>query len=311
MEAEAYLRRILVDPALSPGRRLAAAHVLAARPDERVRPATSFALVRERGPDTGLLEDDLRLSPSQADAYQTCPRRYAFERRLEVAEPAGLYATFGQLVHQVLEQTERAALAAGQRRGAVAEALACLERLLPEFDFGPDPFREAWRRRAVLLLTGLYEDWLRPDAVPVLLEHELELRIDDVLWRGRADRIESPAPGRLRVVDYKTSKTQVSKKEAASSLQLGFYLLAARQDPAITAHGEPTEAEFWYPFSAHRQKWVPFETSRLGEVTGQMREVSQAIRAEDWTPRPGRACDRCAVKLVCPMWPDGREAFVR
>lgn len=311
MEAEAYLRRILVDPALPHGRRLAAAQVLAARPDQRLRPATSFALVRERGTDTGLLEDDLHLSPSQADAYQTCPRRYAFERRLEVSEPAGLYARFGQLVHQVLEETERSAVDGGRQRGTVDEALACLERLIPDFDFGPDPFREAWRRRAVQLLTGLYQDWLRPDAVPVLLEHSLEMQIDTVLWRGRADRIESPAPGRLRVVDYKTSKSQISKKEAASSLQLGFYLLAARRDPAITAHGAPVEAEFWYPFSTHKQKWVPFETSRLGEVAGQMREVTQAIRAEDWTPRPGKACDRCAVKLVCPAWPDGREAFVR
>src|SRR5690606_37957714 len=83
LDAEARLRRLLVDPASATPRRLAALSLLAT---SRHWDPTSFAGVPETGPDTGLIGSDLRLSPSQADSYHQCPRRYALERRLRALD---------------------------------------------------------------------------------------------------------------------------------------------------------------------------------------------------------------------------------
>ena len=164
-EHEAVFRRLLLDPSEPPSVRLAAAAVLASAPHPGMRPATRFAFVRRRGPNTGLVPDDLRLSPSQADSYTQCPRRYALERRLGVGNESSVYAAFGTLIHLVLERTEEAALAAGLPHGSVDEARRQLDRAWPvvEGDFGAAAFASAWRRRAEVLIESMYADWIRSD----------------------------------------------------------------------------------------------------------------------------------------------------
>ena len=311
LEAESLLRRQLTDPAVGTGTRLAAAEVLARRPNHTIRHALDFAGVRPRGSDTGLVPDTATFSPSQATSYDACPRRYAFERRLGVASEYGRYATFGSLIHDVLEQAERSAVGDGRTRSTIDEALGWLDELFDQYDLDVGVRRIAWHEKAVKLLTELYANWIRPEATAVILEQPLTLEIDGVIWNGRADRIERHAEGELRVVDYKTSSSMPSKDEASISIQLGFYLAAARQDPDVLAFGTPTEAEFWYPAGKRVTKWVAFDPDRLDEVLESMSGIVAGIRAEDWTPRIGGHCKNCSVKSVCPLWPEGREAFVR
>jgi superfamily I DNA/RNA helicase/RecB family exonuclease len=310
-EAEAHLRRMVVDPLVPASRRLAAVAVLHLRPNPVIRPVDEFAGTRLRGSDTGIVGPDIRLSPSQAESYATCPRQYALSRRLDAAGETGPYASFGKLIHDVLESTERQAAALGRTHGSIEQALDLLERRFDEADFGPQARRDAWHKRAERLLRDMYGAWIRPGAVPVLLEHDLEAQVDGVPWRGRADRIERTSSGEIRVVDYKTSKSPKTAAEAAVSLQLAFYLMAARQDPATAGLGRVTEAEFWYPLANRKQRWVAFDPSRLDEVIETMAEIGQGITAEDWTPVVSTGCTRCPVRIVCPAWPEGRESFTR
>lgn len=311
LEAEALLRRRLTDPAVGAGIRLAAAEVLARRPNRSVRHPLEFAGVRPRGGDHGLIPDETTFSPSQATSYDACPRRYAFERRLGIASEFGRYATFGSLIHDVLEQAERGAVGSGTDRSTLDDALRWLDELFGTYDLDVGARQLAWYNKATKLLTELYTDWIRPGATAVILEHTLTMDINDTTWNGRADRIERQAEGELRVVDYKTSTSIPTQAEAAESIQLAFYLAAAQKDPQVLKHGTPTEAEFWYPAADRKKKWVAFDPSRLDEVLASMAEIAEGIRAEDWTPRIGAHCNNCSVKLVCPLWPEGREAFVR
>ncbi len=308
LEAEAHLRRVLVDPAQASGRRLAAAQLLARRPNPGLRPVTSFAMVRPRGPDQGLLPDELTLSPSQAESYERCPRLYAFEKRLGVGDPPSHYLTFGSVIHAVLESCERAAMERRDHHARIDEALTALDDLWPLLDFGDGAHQQAWHRRAQQLLATLYSNWLRPGARPVALEHPVELELGGVRWRGRIDRVEEIEPGRLRVVDYKTSKTPPTKADAKASLQLGFYLLAARRDPDLAGLGDPVEAELWYPLLG---RLFPFDPAELDGIEARLNTAAESILAERWEPRVGKDCQRCPVRLVCPMWPDGREAYAR
>lgn len=310
-EAEAHLRRMVVDPTVTASKRLAAATVLHDRPNPAIRAVDQFARMRRRGANAGVIGENLRLSPSQAESYASCPRQYVLSRRLDAGGDAGMYAAFGRLIHDVLEATEREAVAAKTTHGSIDDALAFLEDHILSTEFGPLTRRAAWQQKAERLLRSMYENWIRPGAVPVLLEHDLVAQIDGVPWRGRADRIESIPHGRLRIVDYKTGSTARSTTDAAVSIQLAFYLLAAQLDAAVKAHGEPVEAEFWFPAVNRAKKWVAFDPARLEETIEAMAEIGRRISDEDWTPVVGAGCSRCSVRTVCPEWPEGRESFTR
>ncbi len=132
-------------------------------------------------------------------------------------------------------------------------------------------------------------------------------------WQGVADRIETVSDGDgLRIVDYKTATQAPPAAEAAVSLQLGFYLLAARADEVVTELGEPQEAEYWYPMKPSRpDKPIKLDPDRIEEVTARLIATADSLASEDWSPRPNERCDRCRVRILCPEWPEGREAFIR
>ena len=310
-EAESWLRAILTDPTHPDHRRLAAARVLGAGRDAGLRAPKMYAAVRRPEADTGLLNAGHRLSPSAADGYDTCPRKYALEKVLKVSVPASRYLTFGLLIHSVLEVIERRATVEN-RRPDLEEGLACLNEMAAEYDLGSGSIGEAWRRRATLLLTRLYTDWPKPDTRPVMIEHPVKAELGGVRWRGRIDRVERGKDGTVCVVDYKTGKNPPPVREVSRSLQLGFYLLAASANPEISRHGPVRRAEFWYPLAGSpRRRVTSFDSTHLEAARSRLVEIAGLISNEDWTPTPGSACHRCEVKSSCPVWPEGQEAYRR
>lgn len=308
-EAEAALRRCLIDVAAPAPSRLAALTVLAEGEDWSLRPPETFNGVAPRGRNRGLVGSDPILSPSQAQGYELCPRRYVLERKLKIGSDTSLHAMFGTLIHDVLEATEERAIAAGRARGSLADALNELAHRFDPSEFGGPPFAESWAARAKVGLTKLYEDWPAPQRAGALLEHQLDTIIADVRWTGRADRIEI-APSGVTVVDYKTSKTAASVAEAAESLQLGFYALAAQRDETVAAIGNVVGAELWYPMAKSKKVTTrKFKMERLAEVESRLSSIAAGIKDEDWSPNPGSHCDRCGLRTLCPAWADGGPEF--
>lgn len=303
--AQAHLRRIAADPGQAPARRLAAIHVLV--DTEHWDPA-GFAGVQAPGPDTGVMPERFSLSPSQAEAYDTCPRRYVLERRLGIGDASSPYLQYGALVHLVLERAEASAADDGRARSTLEDALDELDEVWAErADFGSPNHTERWRLKAHRLLEKMYAEWPTASGRPVALEHELRLELDGMTWRGFADRIEDRGDGALTVVDYKTGTRLPTLADAAESIQLGFYLLAARHDDRLD--GDVVGAEMWCP-AARQKTWIrAFDPDRLDDLTDRLRTIGAAIESEIWDPTPGAACGSCAVKVVCPVQPEGREAY--
>jgi superfamily I DNA/RNA helicase/RecB family exonuclease len=299
-EAEAWLRRLLRDPGRPAATRLAALAALADGGDWQPRPATEFAGVLRRGPDTGVIPAAPILSPSQAESYRTCPRRYVFERPLRIGSTGSAYASLGGLIHDVLEIVERVASDRGDEHATGEEALAVLDERFDPADFGGEPWARSWRQRAARIIDHLYDRW--PGHGPAeALEHEVSREIGSVTWMGRVDRLERRTDG-VWVIDYKTGTSVPSTDDAKSSLQLGFYVSTIGADAA--------GAEFWYP--AAKSVGVTrraFDMGRLPEVEAALLEVQGGILREDWTPLPGPHCERCDHRILCPAWPEGAEAY--
>jgi superfamily I DNA/RNA helicase/RecB family exonuclease len=309
-EAEAALRRTMLDVASPPPRRLAALTTLAEGARWGLRSPTEFHGVPERGSNRGLISADHTLSPSQAQSYEDCPRRYVLERRLRIGSDRSVYANFGTLIHEVLDAAETAAIAYGAAYSTIEDALRELDRLFDPDEFGGSPFAESWRDRAEAGLTKLYANWPAPGRPARLLEHQLDTTIDGVRWTGRADRIDGGGTTGLTIVDYKTSTQALTGDEAAKSLQLGYYVLAATQDAEVGRIGSVIGAEFWYPMTATKSIATrSFDMAKLNEVEARLQAVATGIRDEEWTPRPGTHCERCSLRSLCPAWTEGGPAF--
>lgn len=307
-EAEVDLRRTVADPLQPAPTRLAAVATLAVGAEWGLRPPLRHNGVATRGPDVGLNGTEFRLSPSEADGYRKCPRRYALERKLYQAGDS-IYAQFGSLVHEVLDQVETEAMERGDRHSSFEEASQRLEQLLDPADYGGEPFATAWRKRALDGLERLYEMW-PSNARPVGIERKVQFDLGDVTWRGRIDRIELDETG-VRVVDYKTSKNPVSNPEAAESLQLGFYALAVGADEELQLLGEPVAAEFWYPLKRSKKSVTTrsLDFANLPAIGQQLIDLGEDIAAERWIASPGEWCERCPFATSCPAQPEGGDQF--
>jgi len=303
LEAEAWLRRRLRDPARPAADRLAAIASLADDAPWHPRPLVEFAGILDRGPDRGLVGKGMRMSPSAADAYDACPRQYVFSRVLRVDEGGSVYQELGSLLHRVWERAEAEAIDAGQAHGELARALQILDEEFDATIFGGEAWAAAWKARAASITERLYDNW-PGGGLAEALEQRVTADIDGIPWSGRIDRVERRA-GVKWIIDYKTGTSVPSLPEAARSVQLGFYVLAAAT-PADPVGG----AELWFPAKKAKTVTVrPFDLGNLDDVRAAMVAAQEGILSEDWTPHPGAACDRCAVRSVCPEWPEGREAF--
>ncbi|MGB5188271.1 MAG: ATP-dependent DNA helicase [Acidimicrobiia bacterium] len=308
-QIESELRRKASDPSALPAQRLAAIETLARSADLGLRPASQLAGTMTHGVDTGVVQRPIDLSPSQAVAYETCPRRYVLERKLGIGAEPSVYMQFGTLVHAVIDRVERAAADRGDRHGTLDEALDTLNALLTPGAFGGGAFDLAWGERARTALENLYMLW-PSTGTPIGAEVELSIKRGTARWFGRADRIED-RDGSVAIVDYKTG-AMATVQDAAASLQLGYYVIAARENPDVATHGMASEAEMWFPMHALKRSIATrtLDVSRLEAIEDRMAAVARGIADEDWAPTPGAACVRCPVRLACPAVPDGKQAFV-
>jgi superfamily I DNA/RNA helicase/RecB family exonuclease len=303
LEAETMLRRHLLDAGATPSRRLAAARLLGNPPRPWWDPM-SFAAALEPGPDRGVIVDSFRLSPSQAESYESCPRRYVLERRLRLGDSASVYAQFGEKTHDVLEQAEGEIIGTGARHADLARVLEIVDEIWEETDFGTPELNEAWKNKAVEMLSKLYEHW-PGKGEPVEVELDVEASIGGIRWIGRIDRLEMTDQG-YRVVDYKSGTGVPTYDDAAESIQLAFYTLAVEE-----TRGEVVASEMWFPRGSTKSVATrSFAGHRLSELVGRMTEITGSISDERWEPRVSGRCTNCAFRRSCPAWPEGKGAFL-
>lgn len=302
---EQALRRWLLDPNAPAPQRTGALSVLVNHAGGRWNPVR-FAGVPAPGPDSPVITGPFRLSPSQAESYAECPRRYVLERRLRLAETDSGYAASGSLFHLTVEKAESEILGTGAIHAPLERALEIFEEVWAEHArFGSPAINDAWMRRARPALIKLYTHW-PTTGIPVALEKEVEAEIGGVAWRGIIDRLERTDKG-LRIVDLKTSTSAPSAADAARSLQLAFYAIALRD-----AGENVVEAQLWYPATKPKTPSVRrLDMSALDELRAEMERIVAGITSENWEARlSAKACEYCAFKATCPQWPEGRGAYL-
>ncbi|HEX2052549.1 MAG TPA: ATP-dependent DNA helicase [Actinomycetota bacterium] len=251
-----------------------------------------------------LVDGELRTSYSRLSVYENCGLQYVLQSVLGL-DPASTYSMkFGTWIHALFEAWHR-------------ERIRTQQELREEYEklFDPSIFPNAtiarqFHRDGLKMLEVFWKH--EAAAGPnVLAERSFDFSYAGARLRGRIDRIDRKNKNRAVILtDYKTAKWAPSYKEAQSSLQLAIYHLAAKTDEALKELGEPLMARLVYPGAVSRDgsHQVLVQTAEEAEkVVQKLPEVITSVVEEDFRPRPDADCFFCKMKLLCPLYPDGRE----
>ena len=241
------------------------------------------------------------MSPSTLQTLVDCPLRWVLERH-GGGGSRDVRSVLGSLVHALIATP-----------GASEQQLhAELERLWAQlpFDARWHSANELERHRAML---STFVQW-REQTRYELTASGAEVDVDgvvvaaddgpDVRVRGRVDRVERDAEGRLVVVDVKTGKTPVSKDDAQRHAQLAMYQLAVAAG-LVPAGDQPGGGRLVYlgkPGVAGATERVQdaLTPQARDEWRDDVRHAADATQGPEFVARINDGCAHCPVRATCP-----------
>lgn len=251
----------------------------------------------------------LRLSPSSATDFKSCPQLFKYRSIDALAEPVSGSAARGSLVHAVLERlfAEPPETRTPSRAQQLLELLWQQVREDPEFR--PSGLgnveEEAFIDQARALLNNYFklED---PRALSASqLEWWVEYELSDVHLRGIIDRLEERPDGTWILTDYKTGRLPGESRELAAFFGLRFYALVCWRAFGVI----PKEIRLVYladpavlTLNPNERMLIAFER-QMKELA---RAIKRAVERNDWRQRPSPYCMSCSFQSVCPAWSESR-----
>lgn len=252
--------------------------------------------------------DVVTLTPSTMQTLNDCPLRWLAERH-GGANPRDVRSAIGSVVHALIAEPHK----------SESELLAELDRAWKHLPFAAQwhSANELARHRAML---EAFIEW-RAQTRGALTEVGVEVEIDgtvatgrgaEVRLRGRVDRLERDAAGRLVIVDIKTGKTPVSKDDAQQHAQLAMYQLAVAAGMLGngTDNVEPGGARLVYlgktgASGVAEREQDPLTAAAGGEWREVIARAADATSGPQFIARRNDGCTHCPVRPNCPAHADG------
>ncbi len=241
-------------------------------------------------------EHMVTLTPSSLQTLTDCPLRWLAERH-GGTDPRDLGSTVGSVLHALIAEPGR----------GESELLAALERAWQHL-----PFESRWyadnelaRHRAMIETFLAWRAQTRGELSEVGVEVDIEGVLDgNVGLRGRADRIERDAAGRLVIVDVKTGKTPVSKDDAQRHAQLAAYQLAVAEG-LVSQGDEPGGGRLVYlgktgSAGATEREQDPLTPETREQWRERIREAAGATAGPQFIARVNDGCSHCPLRASCP-----------
>jgi putative RecB family exonuclease len=233
----------------------------------------------------------IKISASSVKTYTTCPRKYKYNYLDHLPKKTWDHLTLGTLCHKALEEFHR----------------SCMDSPVPKKDYGKVmgaafkvACKEAQTTKAVeddaFLMLKDYLAALSTTAMPNVksVEAPFEFNLDDlIVVRGFIDRIDELKDGRLRIVDYKTTKNP----KYLDAFQLNLYGLWLRKE-----HPDLKSFDASYVLLRHKSKTkdYTFNTKDLDRIHKELIDYATQIKEEvAWNTNPSPLCKYCDFASVC------------
>jgi len=245
------------------------------------------------------------LSPSGFGALEECPARWFLERSAGSSDSSGAMLR-GTVVHALAQAVE-----GGVDEQRVADLV---RRRWPALTPSRGWFAER-EVEQVLAMVEAFRGWrsaTRGELTVAGVEVPFTFGVDDVVVRGRIDRLERTRAGSSLPVDVKTGTSVVSLKDAQAHPQLALYQLAVVEgagDAGGPQDRVPAGGTLVYVGGgkATERTQDPLTEGTADELRGRVVAAGHAQRGPEYPARVGSWCSNCAVRSCCPAQPEGEQ----
>lgn len=183
-----------------------------------------------------------KLSYSRMNTYDMCAAKYFYSYILDEEQVFGPAASLGNVLHSVLEDHVGEEL-------KMPDMLESMDKYRREYD--PDKLIDNDLLDAGENMLGEFVDRHKDEEFEIIgKELAFEIVIGSALVRGFIDLVVRAPDGSIHVIDYKSGKFEVSKKDVPDNLQLGIYALAVKN---LFPEEDSIYAELYYLRSGRRK----------------------------------------------------------
>ena len=276
-----------------------------ATPVESLRPSVAERLARNQhpvrqpaaAPLPSIGDRPLTLSYGQVNDYLECPAKYRFGHLIRIPTPVSHQLVYGRALHAAVQAFHRRQMA--DRPMSLAELHAELDAAWESAGFLTRQHEEARKAAAREALERFWTNQQADPASPTAVELEFAVPFGRDRVRGRYDRVDTDADGRVTITDYKSSDVRdpaTAGRRARESLQLAIYGLAWEAQ-----HGRPPDDLALHFLELGIEGHSAASPKRLARAGEQVAAAAEGIRAGRFeaNPSPTR-CGYCPFREICP-----------
>lgn len=239
------------------------------------------------------------LSFSQINSFTTCPLQYKYRYVLRIPVPQSHAQSFGISIHNALSDFYK--LHKLGKKLTKDDLIDALKRHWLSEGYAGKNHEQRLLERAKRLLGEYFKKVYDSKTKVLKLEQLFKIRIASQLWlTGRIDRVDKKTKGRLEIIDYKTGAVPQQKK-VDQSLQMTIYALAAQDKGIFNKKAEQTKLTFHF-FDKQKSLSTTRTQEELKTANKQIIKLKKQIESSEFKPKPGKWCDFCDFKILCPAW---------
>lgn len=238
-------------------------------------------------------KEEFTLSPSSIKAYDDCPLKFKFQKILRVPQPSSVALDLGTVIHAITEE-----MANEKEKGESLTKDKGLEKLKEKWIFRSYQNRTD-EHKAMARAEQMIDAYLKweDSTENTLVETEMpfEVKIGEITFTGRIDRLEKNPDNKFEIIDFKSGSSVKSKNKAKIDPQLNVYAKAVEK-----LKGElPVKASLFY---VEKDKMVEYHVTAesLEEALAPIEETTKEILKENFVPTPSiQACMFCSYQSIC------------
>jgi len=232
------------------------------------------------------------LSYSQFSMYKECPLQYKYKYLLNVPTPESHALSFGTTIHDTLRDFHLALMFGEVTSEKLMEMY---ERNWIPLGYIDEEHRNLRFESGKKLLKDYYEKYAGSKVKPIAIEKPFNLKIGEIKFFGRIDRIDPLQNGEVEIIDYKTGNAK-DQKYVDKDDQVTFYAMGAKEALGM----EPKKLSLYFVESGEKISTTRSE-EQFESKKKEVKEVVGSIKAGDFKADPGMHCSWCDYKDICPF----------